>query len=191
MIRFGAEVPSAASFTVKLVLSCVAIVFFCFWLGRYEGIPSVLILLAILFLIYYFFTTKTVMGRQLYALGGNEKAAKLSGIDTKRIKFLAFTNMGLLAAVAGIVFSGRLNAATPKAGTGFEMDAIASCYIGGASATGGVGTVGGAIIGALIMGVLNNGMSILGINVDWQQAIKGVVLLIAVLFDISSKNKQK
>ena len=150
-----------------------------------------LILLAILFLIYYFFTTKTVMGRQLYALGGNEKAAKLSGIDTKRIKFLAFTNMGLLAAVAGIVFSGRLNAATPKAGTGFEMDAIASCYIGGASATGGVGTVGGAIIGALIMGVLNNGMSILGINVDWQQAIKGVVLLIAVLFDISSKNKQK
>ena len=107
------------------------------------------------------------------------------------INFLAFTNMGLLAAAAGIVFSGRLNAATPKAGTGFEMDAIASCYIGGASATGGVGTVGGAIIGALIMGVLNNGMSILGINVDWQQAIKGVVLLIAVLFDISSKNKQK
>ena len=191
MIRFGAEVPSAASFTGKLVLSCVAIVFFCFWLGRYEGIPSVLVLLVILFLIYYFFTTKTVMGRQLYALGGNEKAAKLSGIDTKLIKFLAITNMGLLAAVAGIVFSGRLNAATPKAGTGFEMDAIASCYIGGASATGGVGTVGGAIIGALIMGVLNNGMSILGINVDWQQAIKGVVLLIAVLFDISSKNKQK
>lgn len=191
MIRFGAETSSAASFTTKLVLSCAAIVFFCFWLGRYEGIPSVLVLLVLLFLIYYFFTTKTVMGRQLYALGGNEKAAKLSGINTKRIKFLVFTNMGLLSAVAGIVFSGRLNAATPKAGTGFEMDAIASCYIGGASASGGVGTVGGAIIGALIMGVLNNGMSILGINVDWQQAIKGVVLLIAVLFDISSKNKQK
>ncbi|MDR1374398.1 MAG: sugar ABC transporter permease, partial [Treponema sp.] len=124
-----------------------------------------------------------------YALGGNALAAALSGIKTKRMLFLAFTNMGLLSAVAGVVFAGRLNAATPKAGSGFELDAIAACYIGGASSTGGFGTVSGAILGGLIMGLLNNGMSIMGINVDWQQAIKGVVLLIAVLLDISFRNK--
>ena len=131
------------------------------------------------------------MGRHLYAMGGNAKAAALSGVKTKLLLFLAFVNMGVLSALAGIVFSGRLNAATPKAGTEFAMDAISACYIGGASSSGGIGTVGGAIVGGLIMGVLNNGMSILGINVDWQQVIKGVVLLLAVLFDTYSKNKVK
>lgn len=125
------------------------------------------------------------------AMGGNRKAAELSGIKTKKLLFFAFVNLSFLTAVSGIVFAGRLNAATPKAGSGWELDAIAACYIGGASSSGGFGTVGGAIIGGLIMGVLNNGMSIMGINVDWQHVIKGVVLLIAVMFDIYSKNKVK
>ncbi len=124
-------------------------------------------------------------------MGGNKKAAELSGIKTKRLLFFAFVNLGFLSAVSGIVFAGRLNAATPKAGGGWELDAIASCFIGGASASGGFGTVGGAVIGGLIMGVLNNGMSIVGIDIDWQHVIKGIVLLIAVLFDTSSKNKVK
>ncbi|HQH79642.1 MAG TPA: ribose ABC transporter permease, partial [Synergistaceae bacterium] len=121
--------------------------------------------------------------------GGNEKAAKLSGIDTDRVFFLVYANMGLLAAVAGLVFAGRLNAASPKAGMNFELDAIAACFIGGASASGGIGTVAGAIIGGLIMGVLNNGMSIIGVSIDWQQVIKGLVLLGAVAFDVYTKNK--
>ena len=149
----------------------------------------VLLLLGVLVLIYSFITQKTVFGRHVYAFGGNEKAAKLSGIDTDRVFFLVYANMGLLAAVAGLVFAGRLNAASPKAGTNFELDAIAACFIGGASASGGIGTVVGAIIGGLIMGVLNNGMSILGVSIDWQQVIKGLVLLGAVAFDVYTKNK--
>jgi putative multiple sugar transport system permease protein len=148
-------------------------------------------LLAVIYLIYNFFTSQTVYGRHLYAMGGNRKAAELSGIKAKELLFAVFVNMAFLSALSGIVFAGRLNAATPKAGGGWELDAIAACFIGGASTTGGVGTVGGAIIGGLIMGVLNNGMSIVGINVDWQQVIKGVVLLIAVLFDTYSKNRAK
>lgn len=178
-------------FILQQVLICGIVILLTYWLALYEGIPNVLILLVVMYLVYSFFTNNTVMGRHLYALGGNAKAARLSGIKTKRLLFAAFTNMGFLAAVAGVVFSGRLNAATPKAGNSFEMDAIAACYIGGASSSGGVGTVSGAIIGALLMGVLNNGMSIIGINVDMQQVIKGIVLLIAVVFDTVSKGKEK
>ena len=129
------------------------------------------------------------MGRHIYALGGNEKAARLSGIKIKRVKFMVFVNMGVLAALAGLVVAGRLNAATPKAGTNFELDAIAACFIGGASASGGTGKIMGAIIGALFMGILNNGMSILGVGIDWQQSIKGFVLLGAVAFDVYTKTK--
>ncbi len=132
---------------------------------------------------------KTVIGRRIYAIGGNEKAAELSGIKTKRLTFMVFVNMGVLAALSGLIFAARLNAATPKAGNLFELDAIAACFIGGASAYGGIGTIGGAIIGGLVMGVMNNGMSLLGLGIDWQQAIKGLVLLIAVAFDIYNKNK--
>ena len=131
----------------------------------------------------------TVLGRRVYAVGGNMKAAQLSGIKTKKVKFLAFVNMGILSALAGIVFAGRLNAATPQAGNLFELDAIAAAVIGGASFTGGVGTIFGAVIGALVMGVLNNGMSLMGIGIDWQQAIKGLVLLLAVAFDVMNKKK--
>jgi putative multiple sugar transport system permease protein len=132
---------------------------------------------------------RTIMGRHIYALGGNEKAARLSGIKTKKMTFWVFVNMGVMAALAGLVFAARLNAATPKAGVNFELDAIAAAFIGGASATGGVGTVIGAIVGGLVMGVMNNGMSLVGLGIDYQQGIKGLVLLLAVAFDIYNKNK--
>jgi len=132
---------------------------------------------------------RMVVGRRIYAVGGNESAAQLSGIKTKKVKFWTFVNMGVLAALAGLIFAGRLNAATPQAGNLFELDAIAAAVIGGASFTGGVGTIFGAVIGALVMGVLNNGMSLMGIGIDWQQAIKGLVLLGAVAFDVMNKNK--
>lgn len=173
----------------KIAVIIIAINLLTFSLAAYKGIPIVLILIVCLIIIYTFITQKTIAGRHIYALGGNEKAAKLSGIKTKRVMFWVYVNMGLLAALAGLVVAGRLNAATPKAGTNFELDAIAACFIGGASASGGIGTVMGAIIGALVMGVLNNGMSIMGVGIDWQQTIKGMVLLAAVAFDVYTKVK--
>ena len=174
------------------VRQCFVILLICWFtmtMASYEGFPNVLVLLVMLVVIYHFITNKTVIGRSIYATGGNEKAALLSGIGTKKIRLLMFMNMGMLSAIAGLVFSARLNAATATAGNSFELDAIAACYIGGASAYGGIGTVLGAIIGGLVMGVLNNGMSLLGVGADWQQAIKGLVLLLAVAFDIYNKNK--
>jgi putative multiple sugar transport system permease protein len=138
---------------------------------------------------YAFLTNQTVIGRRIYALGGNEKAARLSGVNTPRLLFLTFVNMGVLAALAGMIVAARLNSATPNAGEGFELDVIAACFIGGASASGGIGTVIGAVIGAFFVGVMNNGMSILGVGIDWQQAIKGFVLLLAVFFDVYNKSK--
>ena len=148
------------------------------------------ILLFIVIAIYSYFTKNTVPGRYLYAIGGNEKAAKLSGVNTDNVMFFAYTNMGFLSAVAALVCVARLNSAQPTAGNSYEMDAIASCFIGGASAYGGTGTVTGAVIGAIFMGVLNNGMSILGIDQNWQRAVKGLVLLAAVIFDVVSKKKK-
>lgn len=176
---------------IKIAVIIIAINLLTISLANYNGIPIVLILLVFLILLYTFITQRTIFGRHIYALGGNEKAAKLSGVKTKRVMFLVYTNMGMLAALAGIVVAGRLNAATPKAGNMFELDAIASCFIGGASASGGIGTVVGAIIGGLVMGILNNGMSIMGVSVDWQQTIKGLVLLFAVIFDVATKKKSQ
>ncbi len=146
-------------------------------------------LLAVIILVYSFFANQTTSGRRLYALGGNEKAAKLSGVNTDRLLFLAYVNMGFLSAVAALVCVARFNSAAPTAGNGYELDAIGSCFIGGASAYGGVGTVGGAVIGAIFMGVLNNGMSILGIDANWQRTVKGAVLLAAVVVDVLSKKR--
>lgn len=173
----------------KIVIAALLIGFVGYSLSAYKGVPNVLILIGVLFVIYNFIAERTVLGRRVYAIGGNEKAARLSSIKTRWMMFIVYVNMGFMAAIAGIVFSARLNAATPKAGNGFELDAIAACFIGGASASGGVGTVMGAIIGALVMGVINNGMSILGIGIDWQQAIKGLVLLGAVAFDVVTKQQ--
>ena len=179
------------AFVLKIVGIGAAIMAFTYALAKYKGLPVVLIIVVVLVLIYTFITTKTIPGRHIYAYGGNPRAAELSGVKTKKVLFWVYVNMGLLSALAGIVFTGRLNSATPKAGNGFELDAIASCFIGGASTTGGVGTVIGAIIGGLLMGVLNNGMSIMGVTVDWQQTIKGFVLLLAVAFDVLSKARTK
>ena len=171
-----------------LIISAVAI-FLGFQLSTYRGLPNVLVIMAVLIAFYTFITTRSTIGRRIYAMGGNEKAAKLSGINTERLTFYTFMNMGVLAAIAGMIIAARLNSATPKAGVGFELDVIAACFIGGASASGGVGKITGAVIGAFIMGVLNNGMSIMGIGIDYQQLIKGLVLLAAVFFDVYNKNK--
>jgi len=188
-LKYNFEVLPMKFLILKMVIIVAAINAFCILLASYKGIPNVLILLALLIAIYAFITIKTVAGRHIYALGGNERAAQLSGVKTQHVLFWVFVNMGVLSALCGLVFAARLNAATPKAGNGFELDAIAACYIGGASASGGIGTVVGAIIGGLVMGVMNNGMSLIGLGVDWQQAIKGIVLLFAVAFDIYTKSK--
>ena len=189
--KYDFDVPSIWAFLFKLLAICGVILAFSYALALYRGIPMVLLIVVALVLIYTFVTDKTIPGRHIYAYGGNPKAARLSGIKTKRVLFWVYVNMGVLAALAGIVFTGRLNSATPKGGYGFELDAIAACFIGGASTTGGIGTVVGAIVGGLLMGVLNNGMSIMGVSIDWQQAIKGFVLLIAVGFDVISKIRAK
>lgn len=176
-------------FIAKLVGIVAVINVFTYVLAQYRGIPFILIILFVLVIVYTFVMKRTVMGRHTYALGGNEKAAKLSGVKTRRVTFWVFVNMGALAALSGLIYAARLNAATPKAGVNFELDAIAACFIGGASASGGIGTVMGAIIGGLVMGVMNNGMSLIGLGIDWQQGIKGLVLLLAVGFDIYNKNK--
>lgn len=179
-VKHGFTVGSAGAFIAKSVALFLVINLFGLWIAAANGFPYVLILLVALVLIYSFFTTKTVAGRHIYALGGNEKAAALSGVNTKKVMFWVYANMGFLSAVAGIVFAGRLNAASPLAGEGFELDVIAACFIGGASAKGGVGTIIGAIIGGLIVGILNNGMSIMGFNIFIQAVVKGLVLLLAV-----------
>ncbi len=185
----GFDTQSLTFFIISTVLIVAAIALFSIWLTMYKGIPILLILMLILIIAYSFFTSKTVPGRYLYAMGGNEKAAILSGIKTKKILFWTFVNMSTLAAVAGVVYTSRLQAATPTAGLNFELDAIAACFIGGASSSGGIGTIIGAIIGALVIGVLNNGLSIMGVGSDMVQTIKGLVLLAAVVFDILSKKR--
>lgn len=188
-LKYNFKISSIGTFIFKSVTIFIIINMFMLWLSAANGLPYVLVILTVLILIYSFITNKTVAGRHIYALGGNEKAAELSGVNTKRVMFWVYSNMGLLSAVAGIVFAGRLNSASPVAGNMFELDAIAACFIGGASAKGGVGTVTGAIIGGLIMGILNNGMSIMGFNIFIQSVIKGLVLLLAVAFDVYSKSK--
>jgi len=188
-IQYGAVAEPLGFMIGRNVAFSAAIVYLCYLLASYKGMPNVMVIMFALMMFYDFITTRTTIGRRIYALGGNEKAARLSGIKTDRLSFYTFVNMGVLAALAGLIFAARLNTATPKAGVGFELDVIAACFIGGASATGGVGRVMGAVIGAFVMGVMNNGMSILGIGIDWQQVIKGVVLVAAVFVDVYNKNK--
>ena len=176
-------------FAGQMTVISVVAVFLGFQLSTYRGLPNVLVVMGVLIAFYTFVTTRSTIGRRIYAMGGNEKAAQLSGITTERLTFYTFVNMGVLAALAGMIIAARLNSATPKAGVGFELDVIAACFIGGASASGGVGRIIGAVIGAFIMGVMNNGMSIMGIGIDYQQLIKGLVLLAAVFFDVYNKNK--
>ncbi|MDR0644819.1 MAG: sugar ABC transporter permease [Treponema sp.] len=189
--RKGYKTGSFAMFILKLAITSGAVIFLFFLLAQNKGVPVVLIIITIIVLVYSFFTSNTVPGRYLYALGGNERAAKMSGVNTNQMLFFAYANMGFLSGVAALMCVARFNSAAPSAGTNYELDAIASCFIGGASAYGGTGTISGAVIGAIFMGILNNGMSIMGIDSNWQRAVKGLVLLAAVVFDVVSKNRKK
>jgi putative multiple sugar transport system permease protein len=186
---YGIQDEPRAFFAIRLAIIAFALVFIFYKLATFRGLPNVLLTMGVLTVLYAVLTERTTLGRRIYALGGNEKAAKLSGIKTRRLTFLAFVNMGILAAIAGLVFAARLNTATPKAGFALELDVIAAAFIGGASMSGGVGRIVGAVVGAFLMGVLNNGMSIMGIGIDYQQMIKGLVLLAAVIFDVYNKRK--
>ncbi len=187
----GYEVASLNSVIAKAIAFFIVINIFAYWLAMDDGLPIMLILLAALYAIYTFIATKTIPGRHVYAMGGNIKAAELSGVNTKKMMFLVYSNMGLLAGVAAVVTAGRSMAASPNVGANFELDAIGACFIGGASAYGGIGTIWGAVVGAFIMGVMNNGMSIIGLNVFLQSVAKGLVVLFAVAFDMYSKSKSR
>jgi len=188
-LSYAQEVEPLGWFLAKMVFVVVGIGAFTFALAQAKGLPITLIVLAVLVLIYGIIQNRSVFGRHVYAIGGNRHAAELSGIKTRQVDFWLFVNMGTLAALAGLIFTARLNLAGPKAGDGFELEAISAAFIGGAAVQGGVGTIGGAIIGGLIIGVLNNGMSIMGIGIEWQQAVKGLVLLLAVAFDVFNKRR--
>lgn len=188
-LQKGYRVDPLGGMIVKMIVISAVVLAFMFKLAQYKGIPNALIWVSVIICIYSYISSKTTTGRYFYAVGGNEKATRLSGIDTNRVYFLAYLNMGLLAAVAGMVTVARLNSANPTAGNNYEMDAIGACFIGGASAYGGTGTVPGVIIGATLMGVLNLGMSIMGVDQNLQKVVKGSVLLAAVIFDVVSKRK--
>ncbi|OYN96347.1 multiple monosaccharide ABC transporter permease [Enemella evansiae] len=188
-VRLNLESDPIQWFVLKLVVICAFLVGLTFVLASYQGTPIVLVILAALILIYSTVMSNSVFGRNVYARGGNLLAAQLSGVNTKKVDFLLFVNMGVLAGIAGIAFTARTNSALPNAGSGFELDAIAAVFIGGAAVTGGVGTVTGAMIGGLTMGVLNSGMSLLGLGSEVQSFIKGFVLLLAVAFDIFNKRR--
>jgi putative multiple sugar transport system permease protein len=187
--QHGSQNEPFTFFVVQMGVTAIVAISLGFQLSTYRGLPNVLVVMGILIALYAFLTTRSTIGRRIYAMGGNEKAAKLSGINTERLTFLTFVNMGALAGLAGMIIAARLNSATPKAGVGIELDVIAACFIGGASASGGVGKITGAVVGAFIMGVLNNGMSIMGLSIDYQQLVKGLVLLAAVYFDVYNKRK--
>lgn len=188
--KYGFENNPLIQDILKQCVTAFFVWFVAIKLSLYKGIPAQLVLVGIIVALYSFVTERTVPGRQIYALGGNQKAARLSGINTKKVFFWVYANMSIMAAIAGIVLSARNASATPKAGDGFEMDAIASCYIGGAAISGGAGSIIGAVVGALVMGVLNNGMSLVGLSTDIQKIVKGLVLLGAVTADLLSKQKK-
>ncbi len=185
----GYRQNSAFSDYVKTVLIAAFIVYYCYMLSQYRGISVMLVWVVAICLIYNFITSKTAFGRYFYAVGGNEKATRLSGINTDKIYFIAYANMGLLAGLCGLLCAARVGSVNGSTGMSFEMDAIGSCFIGGASAYGGSGSIGGVVIGALLLGVINMGMSIMGLGDAWQYVIKGGVLLLAVIFDVVTSRK--
>jgi len=187
----GYEMEALPSMIAKTVVICVVIMAFTIKLAQYKGIPSALVWVLVVVLIYGYITSKTTTGRYFYAVGGNEKATKLSGIDTNRVYFIAYTNIGFLSALAGLLTIARMTSAQPTYGQNYEMDAIGSCFVGGASAYGGIGTIPGVIVGAILMGVINLGMSIMGVDANYQKVVKGLVLLVAVIFDVVTKKSDK
>ena len=185
----GYEMTSLKNMISKVTIISAVILIFSYQLAKFRGIPTALIIVVIVVLVYGYITLKTTIGRHFYAVGGNEKAAKLSGINTNRIYFLAYANMGLLSALAGMMTIARMTSAQPTYGQNYELDAIGACFVGGASAYGGTGKVSGVIIGALLMGVINLGMSIMGVDANYQKVVKGLVLLAAIIFDVITKKK--
>ena len=185
--KSGYETTPLLGCIIKTVIISAVALWVTYKLSCYKGIPTSFIWVLLVMLVYGYITQKTTIGRDLYALGGNKKAAALSGVNVKKVLFFSYVNMGLLAALAGILTVARLSSAQPTYGQGYEMDAIGACFIGGASAYGGIGTVPGVIIGAVLMGVINMGMIIMGIDANYQKVVKGVVLLAAVIFDVVSK----
>lgn len=188
-IEYNQPVPTLLLFGIQILLVAVVVMAFAYQLSRSRGLPIVLILLGTLVLVYVMVTKRSVFGRHVYAIGGNLTAARLSGVKVRKVNFWIFVNMGFLAGVAGVVYSSRSNGAQPGAGNMFELDAIAAAFIGGAAVTGGVGTVVGAIVGGLIMGTMSNGMQLMGVNQSLQAVVRGVVLLLAVAFDIYNKRR--
>src|SRR4051794_5469309 len=188
--KYGFSVATQSQFWLRNLLIIAGVMFIAYRLAGYKGLPIVALIAFILIGVYMFLTLRTVIGRRIYAVGGNAKAAMLSGVNSKRMVFLTFVNMGLLAALGGMIIAARFNSATPKAGYGFELDVIAATFVGGASAYGGVGTVAGTVVGALFFGLLNIGMGIMSIPIDYQFMIKALVLLVAVYFDVSSKSRE-
>lgn len=189
-VKKNYEVEPIRNTIIRTAVISAVIIFFAVKLSQYRGIPTVLVWVALIVAIYTYITSKTTVGRHFYAVGGNEQATKLSGIDTKKVYFIAYTNMGVLAAFVGMLTIARMTSAQPTYGQNYEMDAIGSCFIGGASAYGGIGTVPGVIVGALLMGVINIGMSIMGVDANYQRVVKGLVLLAAVIFDVVSKKEK-
>lgn len=187
--RHGYEAEPFPLFVIKTLVGSALALFLVFQFASYRGFPVVLLVMGVLISLFVFVTKRMTIGRRIYAMGGNAKAAQLSGINTERLTLMVFINMGVLSALGGLIIAARLGQAVPAAGLGSELDVIAAVFIGGASAMGGVGQVIGAVVGGFIMGVMNNGMSIMGVNVDWQQVVKGLVLLGAVIFDVYNKNK--
>ncbi|MDT0165374.1 sugar ABC transporter permease [Actinotalea sp. AC32] len=188
-LAYQQSVEAFPLFVLKILVVAAVVMWFAYQLASSRGLPNVLILLAFLIITYSLITSRTVFGRHVYAIGGNLSAAQLSGVKVKWVNFFIFVNMGFLASLAGVVFSARSNAAQPAAGNMFELDAIAACFIGGAAVTGGVGKVTGAMVGGLIMAVMSNGMQLMGIDQSVQQVVKGLVLLLAVAFDVWNKRK--
>ncbi len=187
----GYETKPLVGELIKLVIISAVVLWVAYKLASYKGIPTSLIWILLVVFIFGYITSKTRIGRYLYAVGGNKKAAQLSGVNVKNVYFFAYVCMGLMSGLAGILTIARATQSQPTFGTGYEMDAIGACFIGGASAYGGIGTVPGAIVGALLMGVINQGMSIMGINANWQKVVKGAVLLLAIIFDVVSKKEKK
>ena len=188
-IRYEQPVESFPLFVARVVAVGAVVMAFAWQLAHARGLPIVLIILGILILVYSVVTKRSVFGRQVYAIGGNLSAATLSGVKVRNVNFWIFVNMGFLAGIAGVIFSSRTNSAQPGAGNMFELDAIAAAFIGGAAVTGGVGTVVGAMVGALIMAVMSNGMQLMGVDQSVQSMVRGLVLLLAVAFDVYNKRR--
>ncbi len=186
----GYENNSMVGEVAKVIVMAALIIFLAWKFANFKGVPSVVLWIMVVLLIYNYITQKTAIGRYLYAVGGNRKATELSGVNTKRVFFIAYANMGLLAGLAGILTLARAGQGNPTFGQGYEMDAIAACFIGGASAYGGIGSIPGTVVGAVLLGIINQGMSIMGVSTNYQSVVKGLVLLVAVLFDVVSKKKE-